>query len=228
MNINIIGLGGVGLKILRELVESNFNITSMHLWDGDVIEERNLERQIYSPEHIGLRKSDASKEMYCKGFKNTVPFFCGTHGDITFKSLKENQDGFRDNDVTFIATDNNESRILLLENWNMMRKNHVLISSANATSDEGIGIGSTAWIYMKEWHNDPIKDPIIRNSLKTNPHVSIGRPCSETSEPQTALANSGASIRAVELLSLWKHSSSASIAEHLPIEHSLFYKQTSI
>lgn len=225
MNINIIGLGGVGLKILRELVESNFNIRSLNLWDGDVIEERNLERQIYLPEHIGLRKSDASKEMYGR---NPMRFSCNTFGDITFKSLQENREGFRDADVTFIATDNNESRILLLENWNMMRKDHVLISSANATSDEGIGIGSTAWIYMKEWHKDPIKDPIIRNSLKTNPHVSIGRPCSETSEPQTALANSGASIRAVELLSLWKHASSASIAEHLPIEHSLFYKQTSI
>ena len=81
---------------------------------------------------------------------------------------------------------------------------------------------------MKEWHKDPLKDPIIRNNLESNSHVNIGRPCSETSEPQTALANSGASIRAVELLSLWKHASSTSIADHLPIEHSLFYKQTTI
>jgi hypothetical protein len=226
MKINIIGLGGVGLKILRELVESNFAITSMKLWDGDVIEARNLERQIYRTDHIGMSKSEASKDMYCK--ENVVGFPCETFGDINLITLRENQKNICNDDVTFIATDNNESRVLLLNNWKIMSKNHVLISSANATADEGIGIGSTAWIYMKEWYNDPIKDPIIRNNLESNNHVNIGRPCSETSEPQTALANSGASIRAVELLSLWKHASSTSIADHLPIEHSLFYKQTTI
>lgn len=226
MNINIIGLGGVGLKILRELVESNFPIEHMRLWDGDTIEERNLERQIYSSEHIGMTKAQASYEMYCH--PNVSTFECNVQGDIDIVSLKNEQSEMSNDDVTFIATDNNESRVLLLQNWHNMRKNHVLISSANATADEGIGIGSTAWIYMKQWKNDPTKDPIIRNNLESNDHVNIGRPCSETSEPQTALANSGASIRAVELLSLWKHASSQSIAEHLPIEHSLFYKQTSI
>jgi hypothetical protein len=162
------------------------------------------------------------------GHPDIATFSCSVRGDIDIVSLKSEQSEMSNDDVTFIATDNNESRVLLLQNWHNMRKNHVLISSANATADEGIGIGSTAWIYMKQWKNDPIKDPIIRNNLESNDHVNIGRPCSETSEPQTALANSGASIRAVELLSLWKHASSQSIAEHLPIEHSLFYKQTSI
>ena len=224
MKINIIGLGGVGLKILRELVESNFKITSMSLWDGDVIEERNLERQIYKHEHIGMSKAEASASMYCHD--NYFP--CEVHKDMNMNSLIEHKRKLSNDDVTFIATDNNESRVLLLENWGMMRKKHVLISSANATADEGIGIGSTAWIYRNDWKNDPIKDPMIRNQLESNTHVPIGRPCSETSEPQTALANSGASIRALELLSLWKHSSSESIEEHLPIEHSLFYKQTSL
>lgn len=211
---NIIGLGGVGLKILRELSSNPPDfIERAVLWDGDIVEEANLERQLFLPEHVGMTKSQAAKELF-DNLGDTVL----TQRDFTMDELPS----FKENDVLIMATDNVESRILALN-----AADHIglkVYSAANGTTDEGLGIGSTAWYYQPDWANTE-KDPRIRLKLTDQAHaasVRIGRPCSEVSEPQTALANSAAAIRCVELLWLWHSDVNP---DHLPIQHSMEYRQ---
>jgi hypothetical protein len=103
----------------------------------------------------------------------------------------------------------------------------LIISGANATADDGFGIGSTAWVYKKKWSGSD-KDPRVRDKLSSQEDINQGRPCTETSDPQTAIANSGACQRVVELMVMYCSSKSSKLEQHLASQHSLFYKQVAI
>src|SRR5690606_12479542 len=66
VNINLIGAGGTGSKVLTALLEMNHSLIalghaglSVRLWDDDVITEANLGRQRFAESEVGLPKSVA-------------------------------------------------------------------------------------------------------------------------------------------------------------------------
>ena len=189
------------------------HIRQITYWDGDVIEERNLERQLFTPDQVGMTKSRAAGELF-----PMEGMLLATRGDFNTHASPEIKEG----SSLIMATDNVESRILALDMAD--RKNLAVLSAANATADDGLGIGSTAWYYHPDFFGSH-KDPRVRHNLESEAsqaHIRVARPCSEVSEPQTALANNGAAQRCLELLTLW---SSDVDPQYLPFEHSIFYKQ---
>lgn len=56
--IHLIGCGGVGSWVLPALARLPGRGV-IHLWDGDILEERNLDRQLFSDEDIGKNKAEA-------------------------------------------------------------------------------------------------------------------------------------------------------------------------
>lgn len=58
--LGIVGCGGVGSVLAEELVRGGFN--TLRLWDADVIDETNLQRQLYCESDLGRPKAQALKE----------------------------------------------------------------------------------------------------------------------------------------------------------------------
>lgn len=219
--LNIVGCGGVGLKIARELSMSPpKQFETVRLWDSDIIEDRNLERQIFTPGQIGMQKSEATAELF---FPEST-----TMNDLTASSLSSlnyTNEEVKWSDIFIMATDNVESRLLILDAVDTFGSPDALIlSAANAEATDGLGIGSTAWVYTNKWKKTK-KDPRVRLKLSTKDNINNGRPCIESSEPQTGIANSGAAIRCVELLTQYCLADEET-KKHLAVQHSLFWKQT--
>lgn len=229
INLNLVGCGGVGLKIARELSSGPIdNVSTLNLWDSDIIEDRNLERQIFKRDQVGISKSEATKELFFSRNKNVR-----TLGDVTEASLWSEEFlnpecKWIENCVWIMATDNIESRLLMLAALDSYgQKDSLLFSAANATADDGLGIGSTAWVYKKSFEGGK-HDPRVRDKLSSEESLQNGRPCTESSEPQTAIANSGAAIRCVELLIQYCASEDQNVDVNLlSKQHSLFWKQVS-
>ena len=224
INLNIVGCGGVGVKVARELAfGSPISFKSVTLWDSDLIENRNLERQIFNIEQVGMSKADATAELFFPD--------ANIMGDLKADSLYSNNyidETWPKASTWIITTDNIESRLLLLETLDQFgNDDSLIISGANATADDGFGIGSTAWVYKKKWSGSD-KDPRVRDKLSSQEDINQGRPCTETSDPQTAIANSGACQRVVELMVMYCSSKSSKLEQHLASQHSLFYKQVAI
>lgn len=59
--VGIAGLGGLGSNIAAALVRSG--VGHLTIADFDAVELSNINRQIYSLRHIGMRKTDALKEI---------------------------------------------------------------------------------------------------------------------------------------------------------------------
>lgn len=66
IEVNLIGAGGTGSKVLTALMEMNHSLTELghaglqvRLWDDDIITEANLGRQRFAPSETGLYKSVA-------------------------------------------------------------------------------------------------------------------------------------------------------------------------
>jgi len=219
--LNIVGCGGVGLKIARELsTNPPKQFETVRLWDSDIIEDRNLERQIFNSYQVGMQKSDATAELFFPDAE--------TVNDLTAQSLSALNYTDKSNkwsDIFIMATDNVESKLLILDALDTFASNDALVlSAANAEATDGLGIGSTAWVYQNKWKKTK-KDPRVRLNLSTKDNIANGRPCIESSEPQTGIANSGAAIRCVELLTQYCLADEDT-KKHLAVQHSLFWKQT--
>ncbi|MDL2141640.1 PRTRC system ThiF family protein [Flavobacterium tructae] len=66
IEVNLIGAGGTGSKVLTALMEMSHSLTQLghaglqvRLWDDDIITEANIGRQRFAPSEIGLYKSVA-------------------------------------------------------------------------------------------------------------------------------------------------------------------------
>lgn len=58
--INIVGLGAIGSQVFFDLYKLGFS--EIHIWDKDLLEERNLKRQkVYRRVDVGKPKSEAAK-----------------------------------------------------------------------------------------------------------------------------------------------------------------------
>jgi hypothetical protein len=238
-NFHLVGCGGVGTKFLRDTADSRqFKIENITFWDSDIIEEKNLVRQLFTKEEIGMSKSDVlHNRMDCSPYSNLMAEsgMVSSLGDFS----RSNAVGmglankpWEENTIIFMATDNLESRVLsleLLDKWG--GEDSMVLSAANADAADGVGLGCTAWIYRKEF-KDTDKDPRTRHDLSCKEQqVNTGRPCAESESSQTNIANSGASQRAIELLTIWTSSKvleNKKILDAMPVEHSLFWRQAAL
>lgn len=59
--IHIIGVGAMGSRVAELL--ARLGITKLHIWDMDVVEDKNIANQAYLHHHIGMNKTDALEEL---------------------------------------------------------------------------------------------------------------------------------------------------------------------
>ena len=59
--IHIIGVGAMGSRIAELLVR--LGIRQIHIWDMDVVEDKNITNQLYFHKQIGLPKTEALEEI---------------------------------------------------------------------------------------------------------------------------------------------------------------------
>ncbi|HFK5543587.1 TPA: PRTRC system ThiF family protein [Elizabethkingia anophelis] len=92
IEINLIGAGGTGSKVLTALMEMSHSLTELghaglqvRLWDDDVITEANLGRQRFAPSETGLYKSVA--------LINRVNRFMGTNWKAESQKFERNNFG---------------------------------------------------------------------------------------------------------------------------------------
>ncbi|SFO11865.1 PRTRC system ThiF family protein [Paenimyroides ummariense] len=92
IEVNLIGAGGTGSKVLTALMEMSHSLTELEhaglqvrLWDDDIITEANLGRQRFAPSETGLYKSVA--------LINRVNRFMGTNWKAENQKFERNAFG---------------------------------------------------------------------------------------------------------------------------------------
>lgn len=92
LNINLIGAGGTGSKLLTALMEMNYSLIELghpglqiRLWDDDIITESNLGRQRFAQSETGLYKSVA--------LINRVNRFMGTNWKAETRKFEKDSFG---------------------------------------------------------------------------------------------------------------------------------------
>ena len=125
IEVNLIGAGGTGSKVLTALMEMSHSLTELghaglqvRLWDDDIITEANLCRQRFAPSETGLYKSVA--------LINRVNRFMGTNWKAeTQKFERNNFGGLPENakaTIYITCVDNVQARFDIAEMLKAMSK----------------------------------------------------------------------------------------------------------
>ena len=100
--IHVIGIGAMGSRIAELLVR--LGIRTIHIWDMDPVEDKNIANQLYFHHQIGMKKTDALEEIL-KDINPQVKVI--KHG----KYVDQNLDGY-----IFLAVDSIELRYKIANN----------------------------------------------------------------------------------------------------------------
>jgi len=186
--IHLIGCGGggcwtaLGLSRMRKYLPGD-----LVLWDGDVVEERNLERQLFSAHDVG-RSTKAQR------LRMTLPDY---RSWTSARGFFTDHDSFENGDTVFIEVDNLSARDIILAAADKAEA-YIIIGAANEVTD------SEAWVYYPrldtgDLARDPRKFAPRENFPESDPTRSCSTVAVQTAAPQTALANMGASWQELHL-----------------------------
>jgi hypothetical protein len=198
----IIGCGGVGSWLVPQLTRL-VGVKNIELIDGDTLELKNLDRQLFSEEDIGKNKAQALAAKYGTGFTPEY-FFDGM--------LKP-----RRADYIIVCADNHAARLAALRTAD----NHgcTVIVAANEYHD------AESYIYlpvMKGTANDPrVFYPNILTDTSDDPLRPSGcTGAAADASPQLVLANVNAANAALHLLQYYTASGLSDFpVEFRPVHH---------
>lgn len=162
--IVIIGYGGIGSILLRELV-IQYPQVEITIYDGDVVEEKNLLRQEFTHSDIGRQKVE-SADKYPQ-VKRVVSDYFNRRTRIHPEA------------VVFCCVDNNKSRRIIaeLDNFTIYMSNNVNDSNAWVHLD---GIQENAFIkkendgWIKQVHCNDNEEIIEQTRLSNATAVMFG------------------------------------------------------
>jgi molybdopterin/thiamine biosynthesis adenylyltransferase len=208
----IIGAGGVASYLLPVLLKT-FRPAKLTIIDKDVLEERNLDRQMFHKESIGQLKAQALVEIVHEHTPMPDDY------TILDEWFSENTTIPDDIDGLICVADNHEAR-------------HATIQRANALSIMAyIGgneyFDSQAYAYHPEWAGTP-RDPLVRYPNIATSHEGSPFRCqgdAQIAEPQLAIANLSCASKLLHLLWLYerwlpenRHELSPEVIAKLPYE----------
>lgn len=210
--IYIVGCGGVASYLLPVLLKLLVNLEhkpSIILIDGDSLEERNLDRQLFNPEDIGKNKAAALAELY-----NSYP------GQIT-PSLDYFTDGFPviDGSLLLCCVDNHVARSAVLNTCDT--NNCIAIVGGNEYTD------ASAALYHPRWKGSPLDIRVRHPEILTDKSGDPTRPMScqgeaQVANPQLAIANFSAANAMLWLMWFWfaeRHGMEKESEPYWPVEH---------
>ena len=189
----IIGAGGVASYLLPVLIKA-FRPQALTIVDKDRLEERNLDRQMFSPEEVGSYKADAlirSLMLHEETVRmKTVPEW--------FSPELVLPDSIVDVDCIICVADNHQARHDALNRADELRIPCVI--GGNEYFD------SEAYIYYPRWKGK-LGDPRVRHpELLTPDHNDSPLSCTgivQQGTPQLAIANFSCAAKILQLL--WTH-----------------------
>lgn len=194
MKICLVGAGGIGSRMAGFMNAMLPEIDILHVMDGDVFEEKNLERQIFGRDMIGMSKARAMHKLH--------PRFIPVPVYLHYSSQLDKYD------MIVCVPDNNACRLLAINHC--LENGKIGIIAGNETTS------ANAYVVHGELVRDvPGMNPLVRYpEIETNPGTHAGS-CAQASEdrPQTALANASAACMAMNLLLYWRN-----IANELPLD----------
>lgn len=192
--IYIIGTGGVAswlLPVLLKLLRAFDTQPTIVLMDGDKLEPKNLDRQLFSPEQVGQFKSDALKVLYAPHYDKltSCPEF-----------FTEGTDGLQENSLYLCCVDNMAARKAVLQAVD--RLGGRAIFGANEYTD------SEAYWYEQDWQGTALDPRTFYPTITTDERDDPTRPQScqgvaSDASPQLVLANFSAANFMMWLL--WFH-----------------------
>lgn len=213
-NLHVIGCGGVASYLLPVLLKT-FDVKVLTLHDGDTLEARNLDRQLFAPEQIGLNKAEALQQLLSRNNQlegttaTVVPEYF--HNGTVVDSYA----------VLIVCVDNHAARVAALQVADM-EQCFVVLAANEYTSSQSM-------VYVPEWRNTT-KDPRVRyKEMLTDESDNPLRPescqgAAQQKNSQLAMANFGAANFAMWVL--WAYLvESGKLDEqirkdYLPVEHS--------
>lgn len=202
MNYYIIGAGGVGSILIMPLVRLH-KPQSIIVVDGDSLEQKNLDRQMYRPEHVGLNKAEALAMIH--GTRSIPDYF--SYG--SFQPSPE--------DILFCCVDNHPGRLAALQTCDLCRCSAIL--AANETHS------AEAFFYQPEWKEtdrDPRSYIPELTQDTTDDPVREGSGCTgeaQQANRQLVTANFMAAALAMHLHVLWNMEApklEAEVVDRLP------------
>lgn len=98
--IHVVGVGALGSLVVANLVRLNL-ASKIIVYDDDIVEEKNLNNQVYLKQHIGLPKVEALRD-YCR--------MVDSDSDITIKNKRVEYLRTKSTDIVVLAIDNFNSR----------------------------------------------------------------------------------------------------------------------
>jgi len=119
IHICVIGAGGTGTYFLKEFSRFAHRgiraISNMSIVDGDIIEAKNLERQAFSQDDIGLNKAACMASVLSEAFELDWVAY-----NFYLTSLSQLESIFSGTEIPFIigCVDNHACRLLLEEFFN--------------------------------------------------------------------------------------------------------------
>lgn len=195
MKIVYVGCGGIAVNLAEDVARILFNIANKEgneevfdiiYVDGDLIEDKNLERQFF-PDVVGFSKSEALQAMIEDRWE---------HPNLRYQSISSffneetirifTKSWFKAPIIVFSCVDNNATRVFLEEQLCNL-KDAILINGGN---DETSG---QAQVFIRQKGKD-----LLPRLTELDPEITVnegGIPedghCLENgvSEPQTALVN---------------------------------------
>ena len=186
-NVYIIGAGGVGSWLTPSLclLIGPENITVM---DGDTLEEKNLNRQLFTEADIGFNKAITLADRYhCFGL--SYWFSSSTLMD------------FSQNTVLMVCADNNPARLAALRVADIIGCQ--VIIAANETHS------AEAYYYRRAWEGGPLDPRVYYPTIvtdHTNNPLAANSGCTgeaQKANPQLVSANFMAAALAQQLFVLW-------------------------
>jgi len=186
MKIIIIGCGGVGSWLAPSLCLLR-NPDDIILIDGDTLEKKNLNRQLFNEEDIGTNKAGT---LSCK-------YHCGSNPSFYSAGLMEHNR----NDWLFCCADNNPARLAVLQSCDQYGCQAII--AANETTS------SEAYYYRRSWKNGPLDPrvyyPELASDHSGDPRAEAIGCTGEAQEqnPQLVTANAMAASLAAHLFVLW-------------------------
>jgi ThiF family len=187
MNIYIIGAGGVG-SWLAPAICKLVDPESITIVDGDKLEEKNLDRQLFDDDHIGESKADALGLKYKCG--SDSKYFA--HGSFA----AEKEDWFMG------CVDNNAARMAILESCDCYGAK-AIFGSNEVTSAE-------AFYYQREWKGTP-HDPRVYYPEMVDDHRNDPRSAAigctgiaQEKNRQLVSANISAMSLMLQLFGIWQ------------------------
>lgn len=199
-NYYVVGCGGVAtyflpsfLKTLYYSAKDRTKLRPLTLVDGDIIEQKNIARQVFSEEEINYYKSEALAQRYQQEYR-----------DIKINHINDyvtNTWNIEDDSFIFCFCDNHVARKDVLTVADTLKAE--VICAANSR------IGSHAYYYHPAWKGsglDPrVRYPEILTNETGSPIQAIGcnteQKLNET--PQTSIANQLAAAHALYLWNFW-------------------------